>query len=66
MNAGQFVRRPSAGNPDIIVSKCVRCGAIVAASPSQVKLQIAERQHHCGWPDAPAPSRRDQGGATSN
>jgi hypothetical protein len=47
MNAGPFVRRPSAGNPDIIVSKCVRCGAIVAASPSQHKLQIAERQHNC-------------------
>jgi hypothetical protein len=47
MNSGNFVRRPSATNAEIIVSRCVRCGAIVAASPSQHKLQIAERTHHC-------------------
>jgi hypothetical protein len=47
MSSGNFVRRPSAANADIIVSRCLRCGAIVAASPSQNKLQIAEKTHHC-------------------
>jgi len=47
MNTNRFVRRPSAANPDIIVSTCARCGAIVAASPSKHNLQIAERTHHC-------------------
>ena len=47
MSSGNFVRRPSPANTEIIVSRCLRCGAIVAASPSQHKLQIAERNHHC-------------------
>lgn len=47
MTSATFVRRPSAANPDIIVSQCARCGAIIAASPTQTKLQIAERTHDC-------------------
>jgi hypothetical protein len=47
MSSGNFVRRPSAVNADIIVSRCIRCGALVAASPSQNTLQIAEKNHRC-------------------
>jgi hypothetical protein len=47
MSLGNFVRRPSAANAEIIVSRCMICGVIVAASPSQNKLQIAERSHRC-------------------
>ena len=47
MSSGNFVRRPSAANSDIIVSRCIRCGALVAAAPSQNTLQIAEKNHRC-------------------
>jgi hypothetical protein len=47
MSSGDFVRRPSTVNADIIVSRCIVCGAIVAASPAPNKLQIAERSHRC-------------------
>ena len=41
-----FVRLPSAVSP-LVISRCLSCGLIVAASADRRILQVAEESHHC-------------------
>lgn len=41
-----FVRLPAADKP-LMISRCLSCGLIVAASSDRRILQVAEELHHC-------------------
>ncbi|MGH9523688.1 MAG: hypothetical protein ACRD3E_14260 [Terriglobales bacterium] len=42
-----FVRLPAGDSSSLVVSRCLNCGLIVAASADRRILQIAEESHHC-------------------
>lgn len=41
-----FVHLPAEQSP-LVVSRCLNCGLIVAASADRRILQVAEESHHC-------------------
>jgi hypothetical protein len=41
-----FVRLP-ASDSSLMISRCMSCGLIVAASTDRRILQVAEESHHC-------------------
>lgn len=42
-----FLRFREALRPQLIVSYCRLCGLVIAASPDEEKLAVAERIHKC-------------------
>jgi hypothetical protein len=44
-----FVRQVHHENKTITVSRCLQCGALVAAGTENKYLAIAEAVHKCGW-----------------
>ena len=42
-----FLRYRESLRPHLIVSYCRQCGLVIAASPDEEKLAIAERIHRC-------------------
>jgi hypothetical protein len=42
-----FIRMPSAGNPEMVVSRCAGCCSFVGAARSKRVLSMVEAVHHC-------------------
>jgi hypothetical protein len=42
-----FIRMPSPGNPEMVVSRCAGCGTFVGAARSTRLLSMVEAVHRC-------------------
>ena len=47
LSVDDFLRYREARRANLVVSYCRLCGLVIAASPDEEKLAIAERIHHC-------------------